>query len=450
MRQSRSLAEPLALVGGGPAQAGPALTQAQFRQGLCPYLAQLPPTAVPDASALHALRQGLEEQKLDPVEFLQGLHQHYGPSFQAGEVLFETRPEVVQRILVDTDHPQPAQNNFTKSGFQKEAMQPLLGDHNIFVASASDWSQRRELLMPYFMGTTVTSAENQRHIAEIAQKHLDALPCGVPVDINQRLRSLSLDVALSHMFQVHLDLSELDQLAGLLGQAAAETQSRMLGLNDTPPSLHQSLDSWADRLIEEGRSDLLEALKKSPAGQSPESLRQEVLALALLGHETTANLITWSAAELVKHPEQLQRLREQDPSNSVKAVLRETARVHTPNYLLSRQATRDVSLDTPEGPLHIAKGTQVLMALPEVSRLVEADQQLDWDPDREGAKVFSFGGGHRVCLGQVLARLESGIVLQQLMNRFDLTPVESTSLEPLSDLASRPRDSRYVLTPRPN
>ena len=165
--------------------------------------------------------------------------------------------------------------------------------------------------------------------------------------------------------------------------------------------------------------------------------------LTMLGHETTANLLTYSAAELARHPQELAELRAEyqasigsarptlDQTTSLRVTrnaIKETTRQHAPNYLVSREALQDVSLD---GML-ISAGTQVLMSIP------DTNEQAD-------GKIFSFGGGTRVCMGQVLARLEAAVVLSQLMTRFDLEATAQTSLAPKSDFSSRPADAHYTL-----
>jgi cytochrome P450 len=450
------------LATGGPSQAATAQIQAQFRQGLCPYLAQATQNSPQqDLTALDLMRQGLEQKTLDPVDFFNQLHGQYGPTLKVGEVVFEARPDVVQQILVATDHPDPERDRFTKSQLQRAGLGSTFGEHNLFVEGGQPWRERRALLQPLFLGQAVMSPPNHDHLQAITQKHLDALPCGIPVDLNLKLRALSLDVALSHMFDLNLDRDLLESMAEVFARGGARAQAQTLGLEQDDPGLAQELHQIADRILSHAQGPVLKALLNSPIAQDPQALRQEVLMLAMLGHETTANLITWSAAEMVLHPGKLQALRAEYAeivgSNStptsaqtaelarVRSTLRETARVHTPNYLISREAKQDVEISTPSGNLRLEAGTQVLMALQEVNRGDDPDHNLAWDPDGDAGRMYSFGGGHRVCMGQVLARLEAAVVLSQLLTRFELEPTMSTSLQPSSDLATRPRDSHYVL-----
>ncbi|MBS2037865.1 cytochrome P450 [bacterium] len=454
-RQNRALGESSALAaGGGPTQAGTTLIQAQMRQGLCPYLSQATQNnPSQDWSALNLLRQGLEQGQTDPVDFFQGLHQSYGPSLQVGDVLFETRREVVNAILVGTENPVAERTHFSKSSLQKQALGSVYGDHTLFLESGEAWQSQRSALLPHFTGQRVMSESNHQHLQELTHKHLDALPQDQPLDLNLKLRSLSLDVAISHMFGLSLELPELEKLADLFQRGGQLAQNRLFGIEHQDDTLQNQLTELADRLIASpSPQPTLQSLLADPKASDKEWLRQQVITLTMLGHETTANMLTYSVAELVNHPQQLAELRAEyavtigtarptlDQTTALKATrnaIKETIREHAPNYLLSREALHDIQL----GDTLIKAGTQVLMSVQDTNRLPDND----WNPDREGAKMFSFGGGARVCLGQVLARLEASVVLSQLMTRFELRPTFETSLDPQSDFSSRPADAHYTL-----
>jgi len=462
-RQNRAMGESSALSAtGGPSQTATAQIQAQMRQGLCPYLSQATQNnPSQDWSALNLLRQGLEQGQTDPVDFLQGVHQNYGASLKVGDVLFESRPDVVGQILVNTQSPVEGRTHFTKSTLQKASLGQVYGDHTIFLESGDDWKAQRNSLQPHFVGKAVTSEANHQHLQDITRKHLDALPMdGSPVDLNLKLRTLSLDVAISHMFGLNLERTELEGLAGLFERGGKLAQNKLFGIAHEDPQLRLQMNQVADRLIASPQpAPTLQTLLTYPNAQDKQWLREQVLMLTMLGHETTANMLTYSAAELVNHPPELAELRAEyaakignaEPTHELitsllvtRNAIKETTRQHAPNYLVSREAMHDTSVPTPEGEMFIAAGTQVLMSIQDTNRKPDND----WNPNREGGKVFSFGGGARVCMGQVLARLEAAIVLSQLMTRFDLEPTQTTSLGPKSDFSSRPADAHYRVTVR--
>lgn len=454
-RQNRALGESAALgAGGGPAQAGTAQIQAQMRQGLCPYLSQATQNnPAQDWSALNLLRQSLEQGQTDPVDFLHGLHEAYGPTVQVGDVLFESRQDVVGAILVATQNPVEGRTHFAKSTLQKQSLGEVYGEHTIFLEAGDEWKAQRSSLQPHFVGHSVMSEPNHQHLQELVKKHLDALPTGQPVDLNLKLRALTLDVAISHMFGMELERPELEKLADLFQRGGQMAQNKLFGIQHQDPTLQTELNTLAERLIASPNpAPTLQTLLADPKAGDREWLRQQVLMLTMLGHETTGNLLTYSVAELVNHPQELAELRAEyaatigsakptlEQTTGLKVTrnaIKETTRQHAPNYLISREALQDVQV----GDTLVKAGTQVLMSVQDTNRL----PNNEFDPDRDGGKIYSFGGGARVCMGQVLARLEAAVVLSQLMTQFDLKPTAATSLAPLSDFSSRPADSHYTL-----
>jgi cytochrome P450 len=156
------------------------------------------------------------------------------------------------------------------------------------------------------------------------------------------------------------------------------------------------------------------------AEEDGEKLTQEELAdqLALLyiaGHETTVNLIGNGTLALLRHRNQLERLRS-DPALDTKAI-DELLRFDSPV-----QNTRRITLsDITVGGKEIPAGAFVVLGLASSNR--DPDQ---WGPtaenlylDREGAgHHLSFGGGQHFCLGSHLARLEGEVAITRLIRRF--------------------------------
>lgn len=467
-RQGRALGETAALQGSGDAgQVATAQVQGSFRQGLCPYLAQATKNAPGDWSALDLLREGLEQKQLDPVDFLHQVHQQYGPSVQVGDVVFESRHDVAQQILTATDPKHGDRDFFSKSALQSHGMGDVYGNESLFLLSDQRWSERRQLLQPFFTGHQVLSEAKHSEILETVDRHMQQWPVGQPVDLGAKLRELTLDVAVQHMFGQQLSPEELDRSARLFEQAGTYVTNGVLGRGEAcPAELRSELDRWAEerlagRRAGEPRADMLQALLDHSSDR--QTLRDEILTMAMLGHETTANLLSWTVAELARHPEAVSQIREEYGSEigsarptleqsqdlgEVRSAVKESTRLHAPNYLVSREVTRDITLDGPQGQLDLRKGMQVLIPIQEVNRDVESGAAENWDPERPGSRLYSFGGGFRVCLGQVLARMESQVVLSQLVERFEFRPVDPGAPQPQSDFSTHPKNMEFVLTPR--
>jgi len=165
----------------------------------------------------------------------------------------------------------------------------------------------------------------------------------------------------------------------------------------------------------EPRDDLISALVK--AQQEGDHLNEaELLANAVLllnaGHETTTNLIGNGTLALLRHPDQLGRLRE-DPTRIPTAV-EELLRYDSPVQFTSRVLKADLTL----GGKQLRAGQTVLLLLGAANR----DPAQFPDPDRLDVgradnKHLAFGLGSHFCLGAPLARLEGRIVFETLLRR---------------------------------
>ena len=135
--------------------------------------------------------------------------------------------------------------------------------------------------------------------------------------------------------------------------------------------------------------------------------------LIVAGHETTVGLIGNAVVNLLEHPRQLARLRD-DPTRIPNAV-EETLRYEGPvERSLNRWAATDVEL----GGQTIRRGDLVIPILNAAGR----DPSRYPDPDRldvtrEDIRHLAFGRGSHYCLGAPLARLETEIALETLFRR---------------------------------
>lgn len=146
---------------------------------------------------------------------------------------------------------------------------------------------------------------------------------------------------------------------------------------------------------------------------SMEELVSQCVLLLVAGNETTTRLIGNAVNTLARYPEQRDRL-VADPTlipNAIEEVLRFDGVVHA----TIRIATRDVTLDEHS----LAAGTAALVVLAAAHR----DPHHFADPDvfdvarTNATKNLGFGGGIHYCLGAALARLETRIALESLLQK---------------------------------
>jgi cytochrome P450 len=164
------------------------------------------------------------------------------------------------------------------------------------------------------------------------------------------------------------------------------------------------------------QDDLITALVQAEeAGDrlSETELFSMVALLLVTGHETTVNLIGNGALALLRHPEQLARLRE-DPALwpvAVEELLRFDGPVETST---SRWVRRDTEFQG-----HKMQHGELMRAVITSANRDQAQfhQGDSLDVGRTDNRHLAFGLGTHYCLGAPLARLEGIIALETLFRR---------------------------------
>ncbi|MEW1775352.1 cytochrome P450 [Streptomyces sp. NPDC086777] len=178
------------------------------------------------------------------------------------------------------------------------------------------------------------------------------------------------------------------------------------------------LNGLVEQRAKEPRDDMLSDLVHSH-GPDGAMTTMEVLSTSVLlliaGHETTVNLITNGMLTLLRHPQYLERLRN-DPGLSVR-IVEELLRYEPPVQLLPQ---RTCIADLEVHGVTIPKGSRIWLVLAagnrDPHRFTDPDR---FDPDRQDIQHLGFGSGIHSCFGAPLARLEAQIALSQLARRLD-------------------------------
>jgi cytochrome P450 len=136
--------------------------------------------------------------------------------------------------------------------------------------------------------------------------------------------------------------------------------------------------------------------------------------IATAGHDTTSSSIAGGLEALLRHPDQLARLRD-DPSLGANAV-EEMLRWVTPVKEFMRTATEDRIV----GDVPIPAGDAVYLAYLSANRDEEVfEDPFRFDVARPDNKQVAFGYGVHFCLGAHLARLELRVFFEELLARVD-------------------------------
>jgi cytochrome P450 len=193
------------------------------------------------------------------------------------------------------------------------------------------------------------------------------------------------------------------------------TPERLACLAQLREEMGAYFSTLADERRRHPREDLLTGLVQAELEGSrlshAEMLRMLIL-LLVAGNETTTNLIGNAVLTLLEHPAELARLRADRAL--LPSAVDEVLRYASPVQLDPRRATRALEL---QGRA-IAPNQLVVCWLGAANRDEEIFPEPErFDVARGDSRHLAFGFGPHYCLGANLARLETQVALEALLDR---------------------------------
>ena len=191
------------------------------------------------------------------------------------------------------------------------------------------------------------------------------------------------------------------------------------------PDAALDLFSYATQLIERRRHDptvdLISELLSASAGVSEEWMVGFVFTMVTGGNDTTTGLLGGAAELLTEHPSERNRLL--DEPSQIRPSVDEFVRLTSPVQNLARTTTRPVDV----GDVTIPSGAKVLLVYGAANRdeRESGSSAGDLDVHRQISRTLGFGYGPHHCLGAAVARLQAGIALERLLDRFPRFAVDS-------------------------
>jgi len=159
-----------------------------------------------------------------------------------------------------------------------------------------------------------------------------------------------------------------------------------------------------------------------------EELTAQCVLILVAGHVTTIDQISNGVHALLKHPDQLKKLRDQ--ADLINSTIEEVLRFDSSVPFIHRVAREDVEI---RGRC-IAKGQVVFLGLAAANRDPEQFAEPDrFDVARQPNKHVAFAVGPHLCLGAELARRELALGLSGLFSRFPRLRFTNQPQEPRCD-----------------
>jgi cytochrome P450 len=350
-------------------------------------------------------------------------------------------PEAVKTVFTAPPETVP-------SGVGSSPIASIMGPSSVIVLTGPEHMRQRKLLLPPFHGERMREYEDV--IVSATRRDMAGWPLGTPMRLQERTRSITLEVILRAVFGVEAERMEalrgaigglmdpLNPLAMILLSLRSPTSERPAGavgraLDQLDSVIYEELERRRSQTDLAERSDILSLLMQArdEDGQAMTDgeLRDELVTLLLAGHETTATSVAWAIERLVRHPHKLRRLvaeidalSEGGGEEYMAAVVSETLRVRPVVPVVVRVLQQDMRV----GRHLLAKGTRVVPSIYLTNRSPRVyEEPEEFRPERflqNGPETFSwipFGGGIRRCIGASFATLEMKLILRTILSELE-------------------------------
>ncbi len=408
-------------------------------------------TTAPPELSLSPARQGLSFAAR-PMSFAIGAHRRFGDVWT---LRMPMRPEGMT-VSCHPDHLQSllkAKPADAPSLTGESPLRPILGPDSVLTAVGDRHMRQRKLLLPPFHGEAVQQYVEM--IREVAEAEIDGWRPGAEFALAPRMQAVTLEVIMRGIFGMkpgergpmgrmretirrllHLSTTPLYMLFELRNHGAREPKDLLAGmLKFSDRQMYAVIRARRADPHHEQRTDVLSLLlaARDEEGRplSDKEMRDELMALVLAGHETTANSLAWITERLMRTPDAYDGLREsvrsgdeQRGADWIEATIHEGMRARPVIPMIVRMVKRPWRFgDYVIGP---DSATSIsILGLHHRSDIYP--EPATFRPERFlGRKPgtytwIPFGGGIRRCLGASLAMAEQRVMLEAIIRRTELS-----------------------------
>ncbi len=430
------------------------------------------PTQIPAVSKARSLADS-PAMAANPVQVLSRYTERFGDTFRfylggIKEAIVTTNPAVIQHVLKTNAE------NYQKSEIQVKRMGHFLGK-GLLTTHGEAWRTQRRLIQKGFdrKQLEALSAIMQASLADSLRAFDSQIEAG-PVDIYPQLMKMTFAMVARSLFGAKLKDEDIDVVSHTICtvQEFIVRQTLQPYLNpwfEVSGELrkHENMRTRADAILMEyiktrrqqpPGNDLLQTLMDARysdgEGMSDELVLSESMQLLVAGHETSSNGLSWLLYLLSKHPDCLERVRQEFDSvlgdtplsfgdvprfEFATQVIQEALRLYPPFWMIDRMAVADDRI----GDVAIPKGSTVIVFVYGAHHAPRYWQKPEsFDPERftkANQKLHTpfthlpFGAGPRGCIGANYAMLQILMILSDLLRRYDfqLTPGQTIEARPM-------------------
>ena len=300
----------------------------------------------------------------------------------------------------------------------------------------------RKLVSAGFTSRRVAALEEQ--VRRLAREVLEAIDPTDEVDLVDAVAAPLPLLVIADLLGV--PASDRDQFR-IWSDAVMEAASQITDENALLAL--ELMDYFTKALAERAnapRDDLLSVLVNAEVDGDRLALGEQIgfcMSLLVAGNETTRSAISGGLVALAEHPDQRSRLAG-DPALLPIAV-EEVLRWVTPISAMARTATADTVI----GDEKVSAGDYVVMVYLSANRdeAVFGADAAAFDITRVSNPHLTFGIGEHFCLGASLARLETRVLLEELLSRWPSYAVTDPGERIPSTLMRQHRGVRAVMAP---
>ncbi len=397
------------------------------------------------------------------------------------KVLISSDPDVLRHILKDN------YTNYPKSTIQIDRMGHFLGP-GLLTSHGDYWRQQRRLIQRGFHASTLATLGPIMHASlEESLSRFNATVHQGALDLCSWMMSLTFSMVARSLFSARMTDDEIQLISDTITKIQTFLVRQIVRPYLAPwvavsgefgrhEAMRERGDAILLRHIRSRRAqpgnegDLLQILLgalncDTGQGMSDAQVLCESMQILVAGHETSSTALAWTLYLLCRHPDYLQRAR--DEFNSVVGnarltsshipqlklnthILEEALRIYPPFWMVDRVAINEDRVKD----IEIARGTTIIAFIygahhaarhwtdPESFRPERFDE--DAQQINRGFTYLPFGAGARGCIGANYAMLQMLMILSAILRRYEFSLISDHAVETHPMIILRARGGIWV------